>query len=66
MNSEENVLNIYCQKVFLQVLKKVSDWAVPSLVFCHYAPYDFMLRKPGEAKTGNPGTAFIILFIMTA
>ncbi|NEG77526.1 hypothetical protein GFD22_00700 [Bifidobacterium avesanii] len=34
--------------------EEVSDWAVPSLVFCHYAPYDFQMRRPGEPRDGVP------------
>ena len=25
--------------------EEVSDWAIPSLVFCHYAPYSFMMKR---------------------
>ena len=27
---------------------------VPNLVFCHYAPYDFMMRQPDAPKKGIP------------
>ena len=42
--------------------EEVSDWAVPSLVFCHYAPYDFMLRKPGEPKQGIPVPLYNLVY----
>ena len=42
--------------------EEVSDWAVPSLIFCHYAPYDFMLRKPGEAKQGIPVPLYNLVY----
>lgn len=32
--------------------EEVNDWAVPSQIFCHYAPYDFMMQKPGTPKQG--------------
>lgn len=32
--------------------EEVSDWAMRSLVFCHYAPYEFMMDAPGSARTG--------------
>lgn len=32
--------------------EEVVDWAMESLVFCHYAPYDFMLEKPDAPKKG--------------
>lgn len=39
-------------KGILTSSEEVSDWAVPSLVFCHYAPYDFMMREPKSQKQG--------------
>lgn len=32
--------------------EEVADWAMGSLVFCHYAPYSFMLEKPGTPEMG--------------
>lgn len=49
-------------KGILTSSEEVSDWAVPSLVFCHYAPYDFMLRKPGEAKQGIPVPLYNLVY----
>lgn len=34
--------------------EEVSDWAMASLVFCHYAPYDFQMRRPSEPRDGIP------------
>lgn len=42
--------------------EEVSDWAVPSLVFCHYAPYDFMLRQPGSPKQGIPVPLYNLVY----
>lgn len=42
--------------------EEVSDWAVPSLVFCHYAPYDFMMRKPGTEKEGIPVPLYNLVY----
>lgn len=42
--------------------EEVSDWAVPSLVFCHYAPYDFMMRKPGTPKEGVPVPLYNLVY----
>ncbi|MDO4293612.1 MAG: DUF5696 domain-containing protein [Eubacteriales bacterium] len=42
--------------------EEVSDWAVPSLIFCHYAPYRFMLRQPGEPKQGIPVPLFNLVY----
>ncbi len=32
--------------------EEASDWAMKSLVFCHYAPYSFMLQTPGTEQIG--------------
>lgn len=42
--------------------EEVSDWSVPSLVFCHYAPYDFMLKKPGTPKEGIPVPLYNLVY----
>lgn len=42
--------------------EEVNDWAVRSLVFCHYAPYDFMLREPGSPKYGLPVPLFNLVY----
>ena len=34
--------------------EEVADWAVPYLVFCHYAPYDFQMRDPKAPREGVP------------
>lgn len=42
--------------------EEVNDWAIPAQIFCHYAPYDFMLRKPGSAKYGLPVPLFNLVY----
>ena len=42
--------------------EEVSDWAVPYLVFCHYAPYDFMLRPAESPKKGIPVPLFNLVY----
>lgn len=42
--------------------EEVNDWCVPSMVFCHYAPYDFMLREPGSPKYGVPVPLFNLVY----
>ena len=42
--------------------EEVNDWAIPSLVFCHYAPYDFMLDRPGSPKKGIPVPLFNLVY----
>ena len=42
--------------------EEVSDWSVTSMVFSHYAPYDFMLRRPGSPKYGVPVPLFNLVY----
>lgn len=49
-------------KGILPSSEEVNDWAVPSLVFCHYAPYDFMMEKPGTPKKGIPVPLFNLVY----
>lgn len=42
--------------------EEVNDWAMSSLVLCHYAPYDFMLREPGSPKFGIPVPLFNLVY----
>ena len=32
--------------------EEASDWAMESLVFCHYAPYGKMMEEPGKPQIG--------------
>lgn len=35
--------------------EEVNEWAIPSLVFCHYAPYEFQMHEDGQyAGIGIP------------
>ena len=49
-------------KNILPSSEEVSDWSIPSLVFCHYAPYDFMMRKPGTPKEGIPVPLYNLVY----
>lgn len=49
-------------KGILPSSEEVNDWAIPSLVFCHYAPYDFMLDRPGSPKKGIPVPLFNLVY----
>ena len=49
-------------KGILPSSEEVNDWAIPSLVFCHYAPYDFMLDRPGSPKIGIPVPLFNLVY----
>lgn len=49
-------------KGILPSSEEVNDWAIPSLVFCHYAPYDFMLDRPGSPKKEIPVPLFNLVY----
>lgn len=49
-------------KGILPSSEEVNDWAILSLVFCHYAPYDFMLDRPGSPKKGIPVPLFNLVY----
>lgn len=49
-------------KGILPSSEEVSDWCVPSMVFSHYAPYDFMLRQPGSPRYGIPVPLFSLVY----
>jgi hypothetical protein len=42
--------------------EEMNDWAMQELVFCHYAPYDFMMRAPGEPRKGIPVPLFNLVY----
>ena len=42
--------------------EEVSDWSIKSLVFCHYAPYHFMLQAPGTPREGIPVPLFNLVY----
>ncbi len=60
-----NRLNCFKYLLDHQILsssEEVNEWALESLVFCHYAPYDFMLREPGSKKYGIPIPLFNMVY----
>lgn len=42
--------------------EEVVDWAMQSLVFAHYGPYDFMLCKEEDPKKGLPTPLFNLVY----
>lgn len=50
------------KKGILPSSEEVNDWAVQSQVFCHYAPYDFMMRAPGTPKQGIPVPLYNLVY----
>ncbi len=49
-------------KGILPSSEECSDWAMRSLVFCHYGPYDFMLQAPGSPRRGIPVPLFNLVY----
>lgn len=42
--------------------EEVSDWAIPSLVFSHYAPYEFMMHPHGTLQYGIAVPLFNLVY----
>lgn len=42
--------------------EEVTDWAMKSLVFAHYGPYDFMMTPPGTPKKGIPAPLYNLVY----
>lgn len=57
-----NCFNYLMSKGILPSSEEVSDWCVPSMVFCHYAPYEFMLKAPGAPRNGVPVPLFNLVY----
>ena len=49
-------------KGILPSSEEVTDWAMRSLVFCHYGPYAFMLQAPGTPRAGIPVPLFNLVY----
>lgn len=49
-------------KNILPSSEEVTDWAMKSLVFAHYGPYDFMLQAPGTPRKGIPTPLFNLVY----
>lgn len=42
--------------------EEVTDWSMRELVFCHYAPYEFMMSPPGAPRKGIPVPLFNLVY----
>lgn len=42
--------------------EEVSDWSMKNLVFCHYAPYQFMMHPPGTPRKGIAVPLFNLVY----
>lgn len=49
-------------KGILPSSEEVTDWAMKSLVFAHYGPYDFMLDAPGAPRRGIPVPLYNLVY----
>lgn len=58
----KNCFDWLLSKGILSSSEEVSDWSMQSLVFCHYAPYHFMLQTPGTPKDGIPVPLFNLVY----
>ena len=42
--------------------EEAADWSIPQLVFCHYAPYSFMMERPGSPRKGIPVPLYNLVY----
>ena len=42
--------------------EEVNDWAAGVQIFCHYAPYEFMMNPPGAPQPGLPVPLFNLVY----
>lgn len=42
--------------------EEVTDWSMKSLVFAHYAPYNFMMHQPGTPQNGIAVPLFNLVY----
>lgn len=49
-------------KGIIPTSEECTDWALDTLVSCHYGPYEFMLKKPGTKKMGIPIPLFNLVW----
>ena len=42
--------------------EEVNDWAAGVQIFCHYAPYEFMINPPGAQQPGLPVPLFNLVY----
>ena len=58
----ERCFQYLLSKGILPSSEEVTDWAMRSLVFAHYGPYDFMLQAPGTPRKGIPTPLFNLCY----
>ena len=49
-------------KGILSSSEEVNDWAAGNQVFCHYAPYEFMMNPPGAPQPGLPVPLYNLVY----
>ena len=49
-------------KGILSSSEEVNDWAAGDQVFCHYAPYEFMMNPPGAPQPGLPVPLYNLVY----
>ena len=42
--------------------EEVNDWAAADQIFCHYAPYEFMMNRPGTPQPGLPVPLYNLVY----
>lgn len=57
-----NCFSYLMAKGILPSSEEASDWSIPSMVFCHYAPYDFMMKESDAPRIGVPVPLFGLVY----
>lgn len=58
----EKVLKYLMANNILTSSEEVVDWSIPSVIFAHYAPYDFMMRGQKADRNGVPVPLFNLVY----
>ena len=58
----ENCFKFLIEHHIIPSSEECSDWAMKSLVFSHYGPYEFMLKDESEKRMGIPVPLFNLVY----
>ncbi len=61
-NYREDCFKYLIENQIIPSSEECCDWAMKSLVFSHYGPYEFMLKEESEKKMGIPVPLFSLVY----
>lgn len=62
MNARNECFDYLTSKNILPSSEECCDWAMKSLVFAHYGPYEFMLKEENADRMGVPVPLFNLVY----